>query len=259
MSQQPPEPTAVPTAPAGVPYAVISRPQTSPVPGPSGLTSDGNVVRVRPWRGSNAGIARAAQGLLVLMALGNVALALLEARVERLLAERDLAEAVRLVQNAGDLTWLRSRIGVLTAVVFLVWLHRMWTSDRSAHNVYTRGTGLAVGGWLVPVANLVLAPNALRDLWHGTERARDGVLDGPVDRSTPRLVSVWWLAWCLMCVGAIADWFVQRGVDLTSSDEDVVSILRAGLRLEIFTSAASAVSGVLLVLVIGRITTFTRR
>lgn len=259
MSYQPPERTAVPTAPAHVPYAVISRPQTAPVPGPRGLTSDGNVIRVRTWRGSNVVIARAAQGLLVLMAFGNVALALLQLRVERLLAEPDLAEAGRLVRNADDLLWLRGRIAVLTAVVLLSWLHRMWTSDRSAHNVYTRGTALAVWGWLVPVANLVLAPNALRDLWHGTERARDGVFDGPVDRSTPKLVSAWWVAWCLMFAGLAAGWVAGRGADLAASDADLVTVLRAGLRFDIFTCAASATASVLMVLVIGRIASFTRR
>lgn len=259
MSHQPPERATVPTTPAHVPYAVISRPPTAPAPWSGGLTSDGNVVRVRPWRASNVVIARVAQGLLVLMALGNVALALLEVRVERLLAGPDLAEAGRLVQDADALLWLRSRMGVLTAVVLLVWLHRIWTSDRSAHNVYTRGTGLAVGGWLVPVANLVLAPNALRDLWHGTERARDGIFDGPVDRSTPRLVSAWWVAWCLMFVGAVAGWVAGRGADLTASDADLVSVLRAGLRFDVFTCGASVAAGLLLVLVIGRITSFTRR
>ncbi|MEW1954285.1 DUF4328 domain-containing protein [Terrabacter sp. NPDC080008] len=267
MSHQPPERPAVPTAPAHVPYALISRPPTvatpAPAQRPSGLTADGNVVRVQPWRGSTPVLARAAQGLLVLLAFGSLPLALLESRVDRLLAGRepaqvDLVEAVGLVRIAEDLTWVRSRVAVVTAVVLLVWLHQVWTSDRSAHNVYTRGTSLAVGGWLIPVANLVLAPNALRDLWHGTERARDGIFDGPVDRSTPRLVSAWWVAWCLLFVGLVGGWLTGVGADLTTRG-DLVTVLRAGLRFDIFTCVAFLASGVLLACIVGRITSFTRR
>lgn len=266
MTYRPPEHPVVPAAPPRTPqpsvtrpYAVGDRDAVVAAVVPSGLTSDGNVVTVRPWRTSNDVVARAAQALLGLVAAGDLLVAVLDLRTRQSLAEHDIGSMARTVELSNDLSWAGTRLTVATVVVFLVWMHRLWTSDRSAHNVYTRGTGLAVGGWLVPVANLVLAPNALRDLWHGTARARQGVFDGPVDRRTPRLITAWWLAWCLLFLSAVASRLTRVAATPPTSDAELDSLMRTALDVEITACTASTAAGVLMVVVIGRIMSFTRR
>jgi hypothetical protein len=223
------------------------------------MTSDGTVVTVRPWRASNAAVAIGAQVLLSLTALGNLAVALSDVQLQGLLSERDFEALAARGASVNGLYNLGMLLVLPTVVVFLVWVHRLWTSDRSAHNVYTRGTGLAVGGWLIPFASFVLGPKALRDLWHGTENARNGVLDGPVNRSTPRLVIAWWVAWLVMAVTTLASRAAQSSIDAATSLPDLIASLRSGLTIEIVSCVVSATAAVLLVLVIRRITAFTRR
>jgi hypothetical protein len=276
MSYQPPTApnTSAPDTSEPVPTTATVPVPTAPVPSgppaaenqpyaagtfPSGMTSDGNVVTVRPWRASNYAVSTAAQALLLLTAIANLAIAVNDVLLDALLTERDYAAIVDRHSTVDGLSGVTNWLALLTVLVFLVWMHRFWTSDRSAHNVYTRGTGFAVGGWLIPVAGFILGPNALRDLWHGTENASKGVLDGPVDRSTPRLVSWWWVAWLAMAVSAVAGRVARAMAEGAPSLPDLLASLQSGLRIEIVSCVVSAVAAVLLVLVIRRITAFTRR
>lgn len=157
------------------------------------------------------------------------------------------------------LTWPITYVLPGAFVVFLVWLHRLWTSDRSAHNVYTRSTGIAVGGWFVPVANVVLGAYALRDLWHGTHNARRGVHDGPVDRSTPRLVTAWWFVALPAVLCAAVERVLRVGLSAPASVESLLQTLELYLGVKGVGNALFAGAAVLLALVVGRITAFTHR
>lgn len=280
MSYQPPTTSGTPDVPpspdareTGIPVPTAPEPVASTLPAPVGqpyaamspATASGTAsgpgagVDVRPWRSSNDVIAIIAQVLLGLTALVNLAVAFTDVRLAGLVRERDFDRVVELATSAESTYRLAVLLAVPTVIVFVVWVHRLWTSDRSAHAVYTRSTRLAVGGWFIPVANLLLGGRALRDLWHGTAAARAGVDQGPGVRSTPRLLLGWWVAWCAMFVTTLASRGSQAGVDRATSLTELVSALESAINAEVAACTISAVAAVLLVLVIRRITGFTRR
>lgn len=249
----PPVPTAATTTPGPVAPATPDR------TGLMGLTSDGNRVRVRPWSRANDVLAGATQLLLGLTAVAELVAAAVNLTLRRLVATQDVEEFIVLRALVDQFLWPITYVLPGAFVVFLVWLHRLWTSDRSAHNVYTRSTGIAVGGWFVPVANVVLGAYALRDLWHGTHNARRGVHDGPVDRSTPRLVTAWWLVALPAVLCAVVEGVLRVGLSAPASVESLLPTLELYLGVKGVGNALFAGAAVLLALVVGRITAFTRR
>lgn len=249
----PPVPPAPPTPQGG---------DTSSAAGPTrllGLTSDGNTVKVRQWSRANDVIARSAQAMLCLTALYELAASTIDLQLLAVVRAGDLDTFLVAATWAERLLSPTAYVVLGTVVLFLFWLHRVWTSDRSAHNVYTRSTGVAVGGWLIPVANLVLGPSALRDVWHGTDNARRGVYDGPVDRSTPGPVIAWWAFALLTVVSTVVERVLLAWADGLSPIASLMPTLEAHLGMRAAGSALSATTAVLLVLVIRRIMAFTRR
>ncbi|MFJ2215793.1 DUF4328 domain-containing protein [Streptomyces sp. NPDC087864] len=105
---------------------------------------------------------------------------------------------------------------VATAVVFLVWFHRVRRNadvfDPSAHRM---SAGWAIGGWFVPFANFLLPRRVAGDIWAAS------TLPGP-DGGAPRvsyaLVNAWWTAWvCTLVLGRYA----SRVYDTAEEAEEI--------------------------------------
>jgi len=112
----------------------------------------------RVWRGLGAGVAAGS----------------LEAHWSQL-------ETARRLQG---LAW------VVTAVLFLVWLHRVYGNlgVLGAHRMRF-SPRWAVGTFFVPVLNLVWPFLVLREVWNASGADAD---DAPLPTSTPPLVAAWW-------------------------------------------------------------------
>jgi hypothetical protein len=76
---------------------------------------------------------------------------------------------------------VESLIGLVATILFLVWLHRVFVAIRVEQGPTRTSPGMAVGGWFIPVANLVLPFLAMREAW---QRKMQG------DRSF--IVPLWW-------------------------------------------------------------------
>lgn len=77
---------------------------------------------------------------------------------------------------------LYSLLAVVIGVSMLVWLYRVHAERREQASF---SPGMAVGGWFIPIANVILPPLILRSAW----RAYHGSGGG--------LAFLWWLLWLL--------------------------------------------------------------
>lgn len=68
---------------------------------------------------------------------------------------------------------------VLLVVLLPMWLGLIWTSDRADPAELVLSTPLAIGGWFIPVANLVLAGRAMLQPWRAVLSARRRDHSGP--------------------------------------------------------------------------------
>jgi hypothetical protein len=159
-------------------------------------------------------------------------------------AVRDLEDADDAVGATGGLTVL---VGIAVFVLVVVWLYRASKNlDALGRSGRSLGPGWAIGGWFVPVANVVLPAVVLHDAWRGSDpTVAAGDTHWKQARSSP-LLFAWWLllvaGWVLSAAGnAFTD---------TSGEYETYADFRAGNALSIaasLTLGAAAVLGALFV------------
>jgi uncharacterized protein DUF4328 len=103
-------------------------------------------------------------------------------------------------QDADDYVNAASTVFVLTqvviAVLFIVWMFRAAKNHEALGRANTRfGPGWAIGGWFIPIANLVMPILIMQDLWRGSDVTRPRA--DPNWRATRGswLIGWWWAAW----------------------------------------------------------------
>ena len=253
----------VPLAPQGslAPQGHLPAPTRTAQPAPTvepGLTANSKTVKVRPWKQSTAVLAIIAQTLFAVAAVANLYLAWFDVRIKGLLSDGDFDAVVSEAESADALYLPILALAGLAGIVMLVWLHRVWTSDRSDHALYTRGTGMAIGGWFIPFANVVLGPLALRDVLWGTEHANPSTRhDRP--STTPPLIIALWVVLAVNLVLAMLGRAAQRGIEQPNSLDSLVATLQSGLTYEALGGVFGAAGGIVAILVIRKVMAFTRR
>lgn len=268
---EPPAPSAAPTAPTAPPVPAATQPAATqpavtatapppPVPtgAQTGVTANFKNVAVRPWRQSTAVIALMAQAVFVVGALANLYVTSLDIKVKGLVEDRDFAAMEREAQSADGLYLLILAVGALSGILLLVWFHRVWTSDRSDHSLYTRGTGMAIGGWFIPFANLVLGPLALRDLMWGVEHASPQAKPGR-PAATPRLVIAFWVVIAVNIVLVMLGRGAESGLQRPDSIDALMTSVQASLTYEALGGVAGAAGAVIAILYIRKVMALTRR
>jgi hypothetical protein len=88
------------------------------------------------------------------------------------------------------------------AVVFIIWFWRAAKNNQALDRHPRLGPGWAIGGWFIPLANLVIPVLIAQDLWKGSESARprgDRAWRG--EPASP-LVWSWWGLWIAASVAA---------------------------------------------------------
>lgn len=207
---------------------------------------------------SPAGLAKAVCVLLGAAAVADVLSIAAEIHSRMLLADglddgflavddHELTLADNMTGTAGVLQMLTF---VATAVVFLVWLHRVRRNaevfDPSAHSLRP---GWAIGGWFVPVGNLWLPYRVMSGVWSAS-----APLDGLGHRSfVPRgLLNAWWAA-------LVVDQLVSRGVTRYYANAESGDEMVRGLDMLAATDALDLGAAVLAILVVRRVTAMQSR
>jgi hypothetical protein len=89
-------------------------------------------------------------------------------------------------------------VQVVLAVLFIVWTFRAAKNNEALDRRNPRFTsGWAIGGWFIPIANLVIPLMLIQDLWRG---ATPEIPRGDTRWRSARgsvLVGLWWTVWIL--------------------------------------------------------------
>ncbi|UYQ64077.1 DUF4328 domain-containing protein [Streptomyces peucetius] len=165
---------------------------------------------------SPVGLGRAVMVLLGVVALADVAViaAVLDVRaLFEPLADGDFpaitqAEAERADSFMLLTSTLQLTAYVATAVVFVIWFHRVRTiAGVLAPDLLTRGPGWTIGAWFIPVANLWIPRGIAAEVW--TASRSSPYASATSEPRTP--VNLWW-------AGFLVTWFATRFADRRYSD-----------------------------------------
>jgi hypothetical protein len=109
-------------------------------------------------------------------------------------------------------------LSLVIGVMLLIWSYDRVGSQRGRTRY---GAGMAAGAWLIPVANFVLPPLVLRDLWRATKGEEGSFL--------PLL---WWPCWLLQIADQIAN--AANLFIATNYESGVVSLYLGGQVLRVW-------------------------
>lgn len=215
-----------------------------------GLSAWAPAVATRPrWRDQRT-LERTLNALFALVAMA--ALARVVALGHRLLAldepaARDFFERARDADAVVDTaTTVMGLAALALAPCFIVWI---WRAAKNQHALGREperlGSGWALGGWFVPLANFVIPVLVAQDLWRGSDIA--------IARGDPRwrigarswLIGWWWGLFLVPMLG----WPVADAGDRTQT----LSELRGANLLALVTMLAACAAAVLGLLVVRRL------
>lgn len=148
---------------------------------------------------------------------------------------------LRAVTNFADsLTWPLAIVNLVAGLAFLVWMWRAYTNATffGGEASQRRTQGWAVFGWIVPVVNFWFPYQMMSDIWRASPPVR-------VSRTAP-IVGCWWAAYLGTSLASVILAFYYREPD--TDDLDAVLIL------SIVGTVLSFVAGVLIIMIINRIT-----
>ncbi|GAA6525986.1 DUF4328 domain-containing protein [Intrasporangium sp. DVR] len=249
--------------PSGPPLDFPPPPGTGTAPGHRGSPLPAFPIEAawrRPWSPTGDVLGRLTVGLLaaaILLQLVNVWLNL---RGLTLLARGDVDGLVALSERLEMMPALSVAGYVATGIVFLSWLRFVWVSDRSHPDAHRLSDGLAVGGWVIPLANLVLSGKALTQLWHGADAARARDLGTSRDLGgTPPVVMLWWVGWLLMALAQAVGRDASRQLDRATGVDEMLSAAETSMTIDAWASGVTSATGALLIVVVLRVMAMVRR
>ncbi|MER5631701.1 DUF4328 domain-containing protein [Streptomyces nitrosporeus] len=211
-----------------------------PPPGAEGL------YRLRSPRG----LAVAVVALLAAVAAADLLAVVSEVNLLRVYGDAEgsfvVLDGLRTAENLDTVaTSLQILTNLATAVVFLVWFHRV----RRNAEVFDAGAqpmkpGWAIGAWFVPIANLWLPRRVAGGIWEASVLPGGG----PGRRAdSPLVLNLWWGVW-------IFDLVFGRFASRQYTDAVVAEDIVEGLRLLLVSDALDAVAAVLAILFVRRLT-----
>jgi hypothetical protein len=106
--------------------------------------------------------------------------------------------------------WLVPALALVTIIVVLVWLHRAFVALRGRTSF---SPGMAVGGWFIPIANLLLPALILRDGWRASVGHGGGI------------AFLWMIAWWLSTAISLLE---GLGLQFSSFDRGPVELVLLG-------------------------------
>ncbi|MEV0282015.1 DUF4328 domain-containing protein [Streptomyces sp. NPDC050610] len=199
----------------------VGAPSGAPAPYPAG----GPVLR------SPAGLATAVTVLLGLVAACDLFAIYADFSVYSVLdsllsaTEGELKRADRLYELAGRLQGWGT---VATAVVFIVWFHRVrGNAEIFTQDICTLGRGWSIGGWFVPLANLWLPFRVAAETWQASAPQTP---EGALREVSRAPVRAWWVLWLLsVAVGRMATTFYNRADTPDTLQQAVGTVMFADL------------------------------
>ncbi|MFJ1708852.1 DUF4328 domain-containing protein [Kitasatospora sp. NPDC088346] len=167
----------------------------------------------------------------------------------------DELDAMESVVNAVDGAALP--LGLVTAVVFIVWLYRIRrNAELLLPNGHRLGRGWTIGAWFTPIVQFWFPWRLIVDCWRAS-----APLDAEGRRRTTseKAIGLWWSTWIAsLIVTRIAN---GRMRDVNPYVLSYLESLRSSIRMEATGSALRVAAAVAAIIVVNRLTTMqqTRR
>lgn len=147
----------------------------------------------------------------------------------------DRVDSFQMVLASG-----RDLLGPALLVVFLMWFHRVRLNGQVFRpDGFSQGTGWAIGGWFVPIANFMLPYRVALETW---EASTQNAPDGSFRRISAAPVTAWWVLYAF-------SWVLRFYVKLQNQSEtaeEFSEYFALGAAADL-TTAAAAVPAVLFV------------
>jgi hypothetical protein len=140
---------------------------------------------------------------------------------------------------------------VVTGILFIAWFHQAYKNVARLGVAGMRwSSGWAIGGWFVPILNLVRPKTIINDIWRGSDPGlRIGSTlgqDGP-----PLLYQVWWGMW-------IAGWVFDRLAFTNYGNAETLSKLSTATNLLTVSDVLDLIGAVLAIAVVYSLTSRQR-
>ncbi|ORT59818.1 DUF4328 domain-containing protein [Streptomyces sp. CB03238] len=232
------------TAPAAGPRPAPPASVAPPPPAPAGAAG--------PFLRSPVGLGRAVVALLCVVIVVDLFAVFADVHMHRF--ARDVAAGhwegpVSGAERADLLMAWAGRLQVLslvaTAVVFIVWLHRVRVNAAVfAPDVLTSGAGWAIGGWFVPVMNLWMPRRIARESWLASTHDPYGP---PAKDQRATVLHVWWTLWLLTAL-------LGRGAGMAYDKADTFHEIVGATQLLVVADAVSVAAALCAILVVRRLT-----
>jgi hypothetical protein len=202
--------------------------------------------------GSARGTAKVSVGLLVAW-IGSAVL-LLAAEITRISVVSEFLNgnevSVGDAQNSDNFVRLAgvANLGllVLTAIPFLMWLHRIVANNAALGRAGRFTPGWSVGWWFIPFANLVRPGQVVAEAWRASEPSAREATTGSFRGGGMIFVWVWWV---LYVTGNL----IAR-IGSISSQGGSLERLRSRAEIEVASLVVLLVAAVLAITVVQRLT-----
>ncbi len=161
------------------------------------------------------------------------------------------AKMAPLLQTALLTLVVSAAAGIPSAVLFLMWFHRVYRNLPALRNaVLTTTPGWAVGWWFIPVANLWMPYRIASEIWCGSVPTRDAErLHNPRRGRRSSLVLAWWLLILAPFVIGLAFTIIRANLTFHGNDGELLSHTS-----NLMVGVISALSGIVTVALIAAIT-----
>ena len=250
--QPPPPPTSPPPPPAPQPGWAPPPPPSSTLPPPPGTPGYGYGYAPQGGGGqakSLSGVATALWILLIVVAVA--ALAVAGALNNRATVLDDSGASFQDVTDSDDLAAGTAVIYILafiaTVVLWLIWQYRFAKNAEVLGKREGLGAGWAIGGWLIPIANLILGPLQL----YQSAKWSDPESPGRPGR-VPGLVIAWWVLW--VGQGLIGFGSGRFGFSTEAGNDVDIDEFRASDQLGSFGAVVTAAAAIVAIFMIRELT-----
>ncbi|MFE6843738.1 DUF4328 domain-containing protein [Streptomyces sp. NPDC057686] len=143
---------------------------------------------------------------------------------------------------AGVLQYLTT---LATAVVFIIWFHRVRVNGEILRpDAFSLTRGWAIGSWFIPVGNLFLPFRIARQIWVASTQLGP---DGSHRQVSAAPVNAWWALW----VGSLV---LDRVFDQMYKRAETPEALRSASALGAVTDLATVAAAVLAIVFVRRLT-----
>ncbi|MFI5670461.1 DUF4328 domain-containing protein [Streptomyces sp. NPDC051704] len=135
---------------------------------------------------------------------------------------------------AGSLQFL---ILLATAVVFIIWFHRVRVNGEIMRpDAFSQTRGWAIGGWFIPLGNLFLPYRTAREIWTASTQFAP---DGSFREVSAAPVNTWWAVWVF---SALSDRVLSVMYRRAETPEALRDASAVGMVTDLLTVAAAVLA-----------------